>query len=145
MGWVPCCNLTLKCGLSEMANVLLIEPNRLLAKTYLQALETAGHTVQVCATAQTGVFCADDTLPDVVVMELQLVGHSGIEFLYEFRSYKDWQEVPVIIATSVPAGEFTGSWQILKKELGVAAYFYKPLLSLKTLLRAVDDAVPAYA
>jgi DNA-binding response OmpR family regulator len=127
-----------------MSHILLIEPDRLLAKTYLQALESAGHTVQVCATAQTAVFCADDQQPDAVIMELQLVGHSGIEFLYEFRSYADWQEVPVIIATNVPAGEFSGSWQLLKKELGVGSYFYKPLLSLKTLLAAVDAAAPNY-
>lgn len=127
-----------------MSHVLLIEPDRLLAKTYLQALESAGHTVQVCATAQTAVFCADDTKPDAVIMELQLVGHSGIEFLYEFRSYADWQEVPVIVATNVPAGEFSGSWQLLKKELGVGSYFYKPLLSLKTLLAAVETAAPRY-
>jgi DNA-binding response OmpR family regulator len=127
-----------------MSHVLLVEPDRLLAKTYLQALESAGHTVQVCATAQTAVFCADDMKPDVVIMELQLVKHSGIEFLYEFRSYTDWQNVPVIIATNVPAGEFTGSWQILKQELSIQSYFYKPLLSLKTLLAAVEAAVPEY-
>lgn len=128
-----------------MSHILLVEPNRVLAKTYMQALESAGHTVQVCATAQTAVFCADDQLPDVVIMELQLVGHSGIEFLYEFRSYTDWQNIPVIITTNVPAGEFSGSWQLLKKELGVGSYFYKPLTSLKTLLAAVDAALPNYA
>lgn len=127
-----------------MSHILLIEPDRLLAKTYLQALASGGHTVQVCATAQTAVFCADDNRPDAVITELQLVGHSGIEFLYEFRSYTDWQEIPVIVATNVPAGEFTGSWQILRQELGVHSYFYKPLLSLKTLLAAVEAAVPQY-
>ena len=125
-----------------MAHILLLEPNRLLAKTYLAALRGAGHTVTVCATAQTAIFCADEQLPDLVVMELQLVGHSGIEFLYEFRSYPDWQEVPVIIASDVPAGEFNNSWRLLRQELGVAAYHYKPLLPLRTLLAAVDAVVP---
>ena len=123
-------------------HILLIEPNRILAKTYLKALRAAGHTVQVCATAQTAVFCADETKPDVVIMELQLVGHSGIEFLYEFRSYPDWQQVPVVIATNVPAAEFTDSWPLLKGQLSVSAYHYKPLMSLQSLLASVEAVVP---
>jgi DNA-binding response OmpR family regulator len=124
-----------------MSHILLIEPDRILARTYMTALKLDGHTVQVCATAQTAVFCADEMKPDVIVMELQLVGHSGIEFLYEFRSYPDWQEIPVVIVTNVPAGEFTDSWQILKTELGATAYHYKPLMNLQTLRAAVDDAL----
>lgn len=125
-----------------MSQILLLEPDRLLAKTYYGALQHAGHTVQICASAQSGVFCADDLCPDVVIAELQLVGHSGIEFLYEFRSYPDWQDVPVVIHTNVPASEFSCSWHILREELGVSCYLYKPVTSLSQLLRAIDDAVP---
>jgi DNA-binding response OmpR family regulator len=128
-----------------MAHILLLEPNRLLAKTYMSALRRAGHTVQVCTTAQSAIFCADEQAPDLVIMELQLVGHSGVEFLYELRSYPDWQQLPVIIATTVPAGEFKESWSILRRELGVAAYHYKPLLSLRKLVTAIDDVLPAYS
>lgn len=105
----------------------------------MAALKHDGHTVQVCSSAQTAIFCADDTRPDVVLLELQLVSHSGIEFLYEFRSYPDWHDVPVVITTSVPAGEFSGSWEMLKKQFGVSAYHYKPLMSLKTLVGCVRD------
>lgn len=127
-----------------MAHILLLEPDRLLAKSYFTALQKAGHTVQVCATAQTAIFCADAKQPDVIIMELQLVGHSGIEFLYELRSYPDWQQIPAMVVTNVPAGEFNESWSLLRQELGVTGYHYKPLLTLRTLLRAVSDAVPAY-
>jgi DNA-binding response OmpR family regulator len=127
-----------------VAHILLLEPNRLLAKTYLSALQEAGHSVQVCTTAQTAIFCADEHSPDVILMELQLVGHSGIEFLYELRSYTDWQTLPVIIITTVPAGEFSGAWPILKNELGVSSYHYKPLMSLKQLVSTVRDVVPLY-
>lgn len=124
-----------------MAHIVLIEPDRLLAKMYLQAMTSVGHTVQVCASAQSAVFCADERCPDIVVAELQLVGHSGIEFLYEFRSYPEWQQVPVIIVTNVPAGEFRGSWQLLREQLGVADYHYKPLMSLRTLLSSINDVL----
>ncbi len=128
-----------------MSQILLLEPDRLLAKTFFGALTGAGHRVDICASAQSGIFCADERCPDVAIIELQLVGHSGIEFLYEFRSYPDWQDVPVIIHTNVPAAEFSCSWQLLQKELGVRNYLYKPVTSLKQLLGAVQDVVTVSA
>jgi DNA-binding response OmpR family regulator len=116
-----------------MSHILLVEPDRLVAKTYMEALQSAGHSVQVCATAQSAIFCADEQPPDLLILEIQLVGHSGIELLYELRSYPDWQNLPVVIVTNVPAGEFQGSWQLLKNELGVQSYHYKPLFSLRAL------------
>ena len=121
-----------------MAHVLIIEPDRILAKTYLAALKIAGHTGQVCVSAQSAVFCIDEQLPDIIMMEIQLIGHSGIEFLYELRSYADWQTLPVIVMSSVPAGDFQDSWQLLRQELGVQSYHYKPITSLNKLLAALD-------
>lgn len=120
-----------------VADILLVEPDKLLASTYRQAFEAAGHRVVMTASAQSAIFSADESRPDVVVLELQLIGHSGLEFLYEFRSYPEWQHIPVVICSTVPAGEFGGSWQLLKDQLGVRAYHYKPLVSLQTLLRTI--------
>jgi len=119
-------------------HILLIEPDRLLARSYQQALEQAGYSVATGPTAQVAIHAADTQRPDIVILEIQLVSHSGIEFLYEFRSYADWQHIPVIVLSQVPPAEFSDSWAILKDELGVAAYYYKPHTSLTQLLRAVN-------
>lgn len=120
-------------------NVLLLEPDRLLADTYRQALESAGHSVVMCASAQSAIYAADEIKPDLVILELQLIGHSGIEFLYEFQSYADWQCIPVLIQSHIPAGEFAGSWDLLQDELNVRAYFYKPLTTISILLKSVAE------
>jgi DNA-binding response OmpR family regulator len=125
-----------------MAQILLIEPDRLLAESYVQALLHAGHEVQAAGGAQAAIMSADAIPPDLVVLELQLVEHSGIEFLYEFRSYPDWQNTPVIIQTHVPQNEFTDNWQLLQQELGVQAYLYKPRTTLDQLLAAVSSHIP---
>lgn len=119
--------------------VLLLEPDRLLSRTYVQTLEAAGHDVAACATAQQAIHAADEHCPDIVVTELQLVSHSGIEFLYEFRSYVDWMNVPIIIHTNVPPGEFAEARTTLMRELGVQTYLYKPQTSLEKLLRTVGE------
>lgn len=129
-----------------MANILLIEPDRLLAKTYAQALTAAGHTVIARAAAQSAIFAADQVPPDLVILELQLIEHSGIEFLYEFRSYAEWQTIPVIVVSHVPPAEFNASRELLKRDLGVLSYYYKPHTSLRQLLQAVRAiTIPAAA
>lgn len=124
-----------------MAHIILIEPDRVLADTYRVGFESNGHSVVMCAGAQAAVFAADEKTPDIIIMELQLIGHSGIEFLYEFRSYPEWQEIPVLIHAQVPSSEFSGSWTMLSSQLGVSGYLYKPNTTFKELQRSVNKAL----
>jgi DNA-binding response OmpR family regulator len=128
-----------------MARILLVEPDRVLAETYQQALLNGKHKVVVCAGAQAAITAADKRQPDLVILELQLVEHSGIEFLYEFRSYPEWQAIPVLVQTTVPPVEFTDNWQLLKNSLGVTNYLYKSQTSLRQLLAAVQDGLAVTA
>jgi DNA-binding response OmpR family regulator len=124
-----------------MTHVLIVEPDRKLARIFATALERAGHSTQCAALAQDAISAADERRPDLVLLELQLVAHGGIEFLYEFRSYADWQDVPVIIVSHVPPTEFAGSRELLYDRLGVRQYHYKPGLTLQALLASVDDSL----
>lgn len=126
-----------------MANILCVEPDRVLAETYYEALTTAGHDVVVTPSAQTALMVTDEFKPDLIILELQLIEHSGVEFLYELRSYTDWQHIPVIIQTQVSPGEFSGNRELLKHQLNVATYLYKPQTSLQQLVRAVGEHAPA--
>lgn len=122
-------------------HVLLIEPDAILSRTYAAALKVAGHTVAVTPSAQAAVHLADEKKPDVVVLELQLGRHNGVEFLYEFRSYSEWLQVPVIIHTLVPPAELTQSIT-LERELGVVQVLHKSAMNLSQLCAAVARAVP---
>lgn len=122
----------------HMANILLLEPDIRAGNIYAEALRSRKHMVTTCTTAQQAICEADSLRPDIVVLELQLIRHSGIEFLYEFRSYPDWQSVPAIIVSQVPPTEFAQSGHLLRWRLGVRAYHYKPQTSLRTLLNAID-------
>jgi DNA-binding response OmpR family regulator len=118
--------------------VLLLEPDIVLATIYGAALESAGHHVRLCHTAQTAIHVADAFQPQAIVAELQLPGHSGIEFLYEYRSYPEWQDIPVIIHTWVPvAGLDTAA--PAAQQLGIRQHLYKPTTSLRHLIRAVNS------
>lgn len=125
-----------------MANILIVEPDRMLAQSYYQALTEAGHQVMVAPGAQTAIMAADRQMPDLIIVELQLVEHSGIEFLYELRSYPEWQAIPVILNTFVPPAEFNDSVGLINQELGVKEYLYKPRTSLKQLIQTVQATAP---
>ena len=113
-----------------MSRILLLEPDLVLAETCRQALLSVGHQVVCCASAQAGIISADQHRPDLIILELQLIEHSGIEFLYELRSYQDWRSIPVLVHTWVPPAEFNENRQVLGEQLGVRHYLYKPNTSL---------------
>lgn len=122
--------------------VLLLEPDRVQAACYREALERAGYQVTHACSAQAAVQLADEHMPDVVVMELQIPGHNGVEFLYEFRSYQEWLRVPVIIHSFVRPQELKKS-PTITNELGVVAILYKPKTSLMQLCAAVRSGASA--
>lgn len=122
-----------------MSHILLIEPNTLLAKSYTEALRHAGHTVAHVTGAQAGIDAADRQKPDIVITELHLPGHSGIEFLHEFRSYAEWMRVPVILNTVLSAAQLAPAVDALHRDLGIREVLYKPRTSLHDLVRVARE------
>ncbi len=124
-----------------MANVLLIEPDHALARTYVQAMEHAGHQVTHVVAAQDAIHTADESKPDIVVLELRLAVHDGIEFLHEFRSYSEWQQIPVVVNTHLEPSVVAAVREALERDFGVVACLYKPVTSLQQLLSVVKQQV----
>lgn len=126
-----------------MSHILLVEPNTVLAQTYTQALQHAGHSVAHATGAQAAVDAADKQAPDVVIVELQLPRHSGIEFLHEFRSYAEWQHTPVIINTVLSPSHMARAAEPLRRDLGICQILYKPRTSLQDIIRVVREHATA--
>lgn len=121
-----------------MAQILLVEPDAILAKTYAAALARSGHHVLRAQDAQSAVNATDSVRPDCVILEVQLPLHNGVEFLYELRSHADWQTIPVIIQSQLSLDRI-GLDEAMMAELGVTGFCYKPETSLTTLRLMVDD------
>jgi len=105
-------------------------------------LRLKGFEVAACDNAQAGINAADNNKPDIVVVELLLSGHSGVEFLYEFRSYDEWSNVPAIIFTSLHRGELNLPDERLK-ELGVVMVLDKSKSSLEKLVTRINRTLEA--
>ncbi len=124
--------------------VLLVEPDNVLAKLYSEYLELQGYSVDRVKNAQTALTVADQHKPDVVILETQLPHHSGFAFLYEFRSYADWQDIPVVVHSYISPIKLEAFRQTLDN-LGVVARLYKPQTSLKQLEVTLARFAPAFA
>ncbi|MEI6751260.1 MAG: response regulator [Candidatus Saccharibacteria bacterium] len=117
--------------------ILLIEPDLVLAKIYSNALNAVGYEITFMGQAQSAILALDAQLPDLIILEPQLVGHSGIEFLYELRSYADLQNIPVLMHSFVQLEAFNQSREVLRT-LNVVGYLYKPQTSLQQLITLVQ-------
>lgn len=118
--------------------ILLVEPDRILGAIMKSALEVYDYSVDWKRTAQTALDSLDDSIPDLIILELQLGLHNGIEYLYEIASYPEWQDIPVIIHTINARAQdetFAESFEQLK----VKAVLYKPKTSTAKLLQLVNQ------
>ncbi len=118
----------------------MIEPDKPLGKTYAAALAQAGFSVRIAGDVQAAIHEVDKKIPAVIVLELQLATHNGIEFLYELRSYPEWQGIPVIILSQVSETE-AGIDKKMAQKLGIRRYCYKPRTNLKKLIEVLKTEV----
>ena len=121
-----------------MAQILLIEPDKILAGHIRDYFADANHKVAAHNDLQQAIAAVDRTQPSLVILELQLAGRSGIEFLYEFRSYPDLQTVPIIIYSSLKQEEIAAYGGVFR-DLGVSDILYKPEARLNVLLKMAEN------
>ena len=121
-----------------MSKILLLEPDILIARNIGAVLKLAGHEVDWHRDAQSAIIGVDKVRPDLIISELQLTSHSGIEFLYELRSYVEWRDIPLIVFSHVPNKQPKAEhW----RELGVVTYHYKLTTKLGDLVASVDHVL----
>lgn len=123
-----------------MAHILLIEPDRLLAANISEYLQFKGHRISWRSDAQAAINSSEENAPELVILELQLGSHSGLDFIYEFRSYSDWQSIPIIVFSNLPSSEIASNSTYLD-QLEIVNYHFKPQTSLERLGQSVDQAL----
>ncbi|HUY53204.1 MAG TPA: response regulator [Candidatus Dormibacteraeota bacterium] len=122
----------------SLFNVLIIEPNPVLGNIYKDFFTNAKFEVVLCNDGQKAIDAIDKAKPDFIILELQLTGHNGYEFLYELRSYKEWLSIPVLINTFIPESRTKLNSNNLH-DLGIVGYLYKPTTSLEKIKNFIED------
>lgn len=103
-----------------------------------EALGRKGFSSVIAHIAQEGIAKADEYAPRLVIIELLIPDHNGLEFIHEFRSYPEWLDVPIILYSHISSEEL-GANQDMLNDMGVRAHLYKPTTSLSKLVEAAED------
>ena len=80
--------------------ILVVEDNDKNLKLTRDVLEFAGYTVEVAITGEEAVAQALASVPDLILMDLQLPGMDGHQALARLRADPDTQRVPVVALTA---------------------------------------------
>ena len=123
-----------------MIDVLLVEPDALLGSTYKKFLQRANYKVDLQTNPQASIHALDRQIPKLIILEIQLGEHNGIEFLYELRSHPDWRDIPIVINSVIPS-DVLGISSLMADKLGIVEILYKPRVTLDKLLSLVNDLV----
>lgn len=126
---------------TQPERILIIEPSMETKSVLTEVLHE--YSVMFANNAQEAIrLLADDQEPHirVVLLDLSLAGHSGFEFIYELRTYADWDAIRLVVFSGVDLGDEvlrSRAWQQLK----IAKYLYKPQVHLEDLHSTIQELV----
>ncbi len=115
-----------------MSVVLIVEDNEKNMKLARDVLQVKGYTTLEAVTGEDGVRMAKEKLPDLVLMDIQLPGISGIDALKALRSDAQTEKIPVAALTA----SVTPTDRSQISEAGFDAFLSKPI-NLKEFLEIV--------
>jgi len=106
-----------------MAKILIIEDNEqnLYLETFI--LQKNGHEVIQALNGETGIALASETLPDLILLDIQLPGMDGYSVAEELRKNSVIADIPIIAVTSYA---MTGDRERIL-EAGCTSYIEKPI------------------
>ena len=117
--------------------ILYVEDNEFNRKIVKQLLAQTRYRLREAADGETGVRMAQEELPDLILMDVQLPKMSGLEATRRLRADPRTAAVPIVVITSYAlSGDAEKA-----KEAGATAYLAKPY-SPRDLLAKIREIVP---
>ena len=80
--------------------ILVVEDNDLNRKLFCDVLKANGHEVVPVADGSNVLATARKFVPDLVIMDIQLPGVSGVDLIAEIKRDRDLAKVPVLAVTA---------------------------------------------
>jgi len=120
--------------------ILIVEDNEKNRKLERDVLQFHGYKIVEAETGEDGVRLARETVPALVLMDIQLPGISGIEALRQLRADPLTQAVPIIAVT---ASAMTQDRQKIMAA-GFDGYQSKPI-NVKEFVAAVREMLDRHA
>jgi len=117
--------------------ILVVEDNPRNLKLVRDVLQFSGYEVVEASTGEDSVRLADETLPDLILMDLQLPGIDGVEALRRIRARHGECHLPSVPVVAVTAFAMDQDRQRVYSS-GFDGYVEKPI-NVRGLLQQVSD------
>jgi len=82
--------------------VMIIDDNVVDLKLLSAVIEQEGEQISGLSSAENALDSVRADLPDLILLDLNLSGHDGLEFVRELRASPDTRHVPVVAITAYP-------------------------------------------
>jgi two-component system cell cycle response regulator DivK len=117
--------------------ILVVEDNDLNRKLFCDVLKANGFEALPIADGKTVLEAARMTAPDLIIMDIQLPGISGVDLIEAAKSDARLSAIPVLAVTAFAA---KGDEERIRKA-GAAGYLSKPV-SIMPFMTAVRELLP---
>ena len=119
-----------------MSLILIVEDNEKNLKLVRDVLQVKGYETLEAGTAEDGLKIAHERMPNLILMDIQLPGMSGIDALKALRAEPATAAIPVVAITASVMQQ--DRQQIMSA--GFDAFIEKPI-NLRGLLDTVQQAL----
>ena len=116
-----------------MPNLLLVEDDRDMVTLLRTLLEMEGYTVGSARSGDAVLAMVDQQRPDIVLLDVNLAGQSGLQVLQTLRSRAETRAIRVIMTSGMDLSE-----QCLKE--GADAFLLKPYMP-DELVRLLEEVL----
>lgn len=117
--------------------IMVVEDNDLNRKLFCDVLKAQGFVVEPIADGNSVLPAARETTPDLIVMDIQLPGVSGVDLIAAAKNEAALRDIPVLAVTA-----FAGKGDEERiREAGAAGYLSKPV-SIIPFMNAVKALLP---
>src|SRR5579862_3177435 len=103
--------------------VLIVEDNPLNMKLFSAMVAAQGYQVLQATDGARGLYLAHRRHPDLIIMDIQLPGMSGIEVTHSLKADDDTRDIPIIATT---AFALRGDEETIRAS-GCDGYMAKPI------------------
>ena len=117
--------------------VLVVEDNDLNRKLFCDVLRANGYSVEPVADGAQVLEAARSFVPNLVLMDIQLPGISGLDLIGQLQADRTLASIPVLAVTAY-AGK--GDEERIR-DAGAAAYLSKPV-SIGPFMAAIRELLP---
>ena len=125
---------------STRKRVLVVEDNPLNMKLFSAMIAAEGYEVLEAKSGHDGLVMAQDQHPDLIIMDIQLPGMSGLEVTQSLKADAATHDIPIIATTAFAT---RGDEEIIMAS-GCDAYMAKPI-AISQFLELIESVMSAAA